>query len=88
MTLHRDNGLLAVICDDMIVRILDIETKKVVRELGGFRGRILDIVCQLVNPSLESVLTNLLRRFPRIQDGSLPVPWILSSERMMSQLVG
>jgi hypothetical protein len=31
----------------MLVRILDIETKRVVRELGGFSGRILDIV----NPS-------------------------------------
>jgi U3 small nucleolar RNA-associated protein 21 len=42
--LHRGNGLLAVICDDMVVRVVDIETKRVVRELGGFRGRILDIV--------------------------------------------
>ncbi len=68
MSLHRDNGLLAVICDDMIVRILDIETKKIVRELGGFRGRILDIVWQLVN-LLKLMLTSILRRFPRIQDG-------------------
>lgn len=42
--LHRDNGLLALVCDDMVVRIVDIETKKVVRELAGFRGRILDVV--------------------------------------------
>lgn len=42
--LHRDNGLLAVISDDMIVRIIDIETRRIVRELGGFHGRILDIV--------------------------------------------
>lgn len=42
--LHRDSGLLAAICDDMVVRIVDIETHKVVRELGGSRGRILDIV--------------------------------------------
>jgi hypothetical protein len=44
MMLHRDSGLLAVVCDDMRVRIVDIETKKVVRDLGGFRGRVLDIV--------------------------------------------
>jgi hypothetical protein len=31
-------------CDDMVVRIVDVETHKVVRELTGFRGRILDIV--------------------------------------------
>lgn len=42
--LHRDSGLLAVICDDMTVRIIDIETRRVVRELKGFHGRILDIV--------------------------------------------
>ncbi|KAG7447991.1 Utp21-domain-containing protein [Guyanagaster necrorhizus] len=61
MTLHRGNGLLAVICDDMIIRILDIETKKVVRELGGFRGRILDIAFSpdsrwLIASSLDSII--------------------------------
>lgn len=45
ITLHRDSGLLAVICDDLVVRVVDIETRKVVRELGGFRGRVLDLVC-------------------------------------------
>ena len=44
ITLHRDSGLLAVICDDLVVRIVDIETRRIVRELGGFRGRILDLV--------------------------------------------
>jgi U3 small nucleolar RNA-associated protein 21 len=47
ISLHRDSGLLAVICDDMVVRVVDIETHRVVRELGGFRGRVLDIVCWL-----------------------------------------
>jgi U3 small nucleolar RNA-associated protein 21 len=45
ISLHRDSGLLAVVCDDMVVRVVDIETHRVVRELGGFRGRVLDIVC-------------------------------------------
>jgi hypothetical protein len=43
--LHRDSGLLAVICDDLVVRIVDVETRRIVRELKGFRGRILDVVC-------------------------------------------
>ena len=30
LTLQRDSGLLAVVCDDMVVRIIDIETKKIV----------------------------------------------------------
>lgn len=42
--LHRENGLLAVTCDDLIVRVVDIETRRVVRELSGFRGTILDLV--------------------------------------------
>ncbi|GAA6006013.1 rRNA-processing protein UTP21 [Rhodotorula paludigena] len=41
--LQRDNGLLATVCDDLVIRIIDIETRRVVRELGGPRGRILDI---------------------------------------------
>ncbi|GAA97011.1 hypothetical protein E5Q_03685 [Mixia osmundae IAM 14324] len=43
MLLQRDNGLIAVACDDMIIRIVDIETMRTVRELSGFRGRVLDL---------------------------------------------
>ncbi|KWU42006.1 putative WD-repeat protein [Rhodotorula sp. JG-1b] len=41
--LQRDNGLLAVTCDDLVLRIVDIETRRTVRELSGPRGRILDV---------------------------------------------
>ncbi|GAA5969804.1 hypothetical protein JCM8115_005786 [Rhodotorula mucilaginosa] len=41
--LQRDNGLLAVTCDDLVLRIVDIETRRIVRELSGPRGRILDV---------------------------------------------
>ncbi|KAJ3511888.1 hypothetical protein NLJ89_g3846 [Agrocybe chaxingu] len=59
--LHRDNGLLAVVCDDMVVRVIDIETRRVVRELSGFHGRILDIAFSpdsrwIVATSLDSVV--------------------------------
>lgn len=40
--LQRDSGLLSAICDDLVVRVIDIETRRVVRELRGFKGRILD----------------------------------------------
>jgi len=56
--LHRDSGLLAVVCDDMVVRVVDIETHRVVRELGGFRGRVLDIVCDF-SQVLIHVLINI-----------------------------
>lgn len=44
ITLQRDSGLLAVICDDLVVRIVDVETRRIVRELRGFKGRVLDLV--------------------------------------------
>ncbi|CAL1705181.1 unnamed protein product [Somion occarium] len=61
LTLHSDSGLLAVICDDLIVRIIDIETRRVVRELGGFRGRVLDVTFSpdarwLLTTSLDSII--------------------------------
>lgn len=43
LELQRDSGLLACVCDDLVVRIVDIETRRVVRELRGFKGRILDV---------------------------------------------
>ncbi|KAI0333500.1 Utp21-domain-containing protein [Cubamyces sp. BRFM 1775] len=61
ITLHRDSGLLAVICDDLVLRIVDIETRRIVRELGGFRGRILDLAFSpdsrwLVTTSMDSII--------------------------------
>jgi U3 small nucleolar RNA-associated protein 21 len=44
ITLQRDSGLLAVTCDDLVVRLVDIETHRIVREFGGFGGRVLDVV--------------------------------------------
>lgn len=43
LELQRDSGLLACVCDDLVVRVVDIETRRVVRELRGFKGRILDV---------------------------------------------
>ncbi|KAH7912241.1 Utp21 specific WD40 associated putative domain-containing protein [Hygrophoropsis aurantiaca] len=62
ITLHRDTGLLAVVCTDKVVRIVDIETRRIVRELPcGIHGRILDIAFSpdsrwLVAASLDSVI--------------------------------
>ncbi|KAJ6525623.1 Utp21 specific WD40 associated putative domain-containing protein [Mycena capillaripes] len=59
--LHRDSGLLAVVCDDMVVRVVDVETRRIVRELGGFRARVLDITFSpdsrwLITTSLDSII--------------------------------
>ncbi|KAK1216377.1 rRNA-processing protein utp21 [Marasmius sp. AFHP31] len=61
IVLHRDSGLLAVVCDDMVVRVVDIETRRVVRELGGFKGRVLDITFStdsrwVITSSLDSII--------------------------------
>ncbi len=44
IVLQRDSALLALTCDDLVVRLLDIETRRIVREFGGFSGRVLDLV--------------------------------------------
>lgn len=45
ISLHRNSGLLAVVCGDMTIRIIDIDTRRVVRELVcGSKDQVLDIV--------------------------------------------
>ncbi|KAJ9104508.1 hypothetical protein QFC21_002004 [Naganishia friedmannii] len=61
VNLNRDSGLLAVVCDDLVVRLIDIETRRIVRELAGFKGRVLDLTFSpdsrwLVTTSLDSIV--------------------------------
>ncbi|KIY43473.1 Utp21-domain-containing protein [Fistulina hepatica ATCC 64428] len=61
LSFQRQSGLLAIVCDDLCIRVLDVETRKVVRELTGFKGRILDITFSsdsrwLISTSLDSVV--------------------------------
>ncbi|KAH9824151.1 Utp21 specific WD40 associated putative domain-containing protein [Melampsora americana] len=44
MLLQRDNGLLAIACEDLRIRIMDIETRRTVRELGPLPKPVLDMV--------------------------------------------
>ncbi|EOR02845.1 hypothetical protein E3P92_03138 [Wallemia ichthyophaga] len=43
LILQRDNGIMAAICADNVVRLVDIETRRVVREFRGFTKRVSDI---------------------------------------------
>lgn len=43
VVLQREGGLLAVVCDDLVVRVVDLETRKVVREMGVLTG--FELVC-------------------------------------------
>ncbi|OXG26744.1 U3 small nucleolar RNA-associated protein 21 [Cryptococcus neoformans Ze90-1] len=61
ISLHRDSGLLAVTCDDLVIRLVDVESRRIVRELRGFKGRILDVVFTpdsrwVIATSLDSII--------------------------------
>ncbi|KAG8996931.1 hypothetical protein FRB93_000601 [Tulasnella sp. JGI-2019a] len=74
ITLQRDSGLLAVISDDLAVRIVDVETRRIVRELRGFKGRVLDLSFSpdsrwLVTTSLDSIIRTFDIPSGRLIDG-------------------
>ncbi|KAF8453671.1 Utp21 specific WD40 associated putative domain-containing protein [Terfezia claveryi] len=59
--LYRDSDLLALACDDFCIRVIDTETRKVVRELWGAGGRISDFCFSndgrwILSASTDSVL--------------------------------
>jgi len=43
MVSHRESDLIGLSCDDLIIRVADMETRKVVRELHGCKGHIKDL---------------------------------------------
>lgn len=43
MIYHRPNDLVAVVCSDGIIRVIDIDTRRIIRELAGCRGQINDV---------------------------------------------
>lgn len=76
INLNRDSGLLAVVCDDLVVRLVDIETRRIVREMAGFRGRVLDLVSRMRGVQITGQLTSSFRHSRPIQGGSLRHRWI------------
>lgn len=59
--LQRDNGLLAFTCDDLVIRVLDTDIERIVREFTGARGKILDMAwspdCRwLISSSIDGVI--------------------------------
>lgn len=57
--LYRESDLLALPCDDLCIRVIDTETKRIVRELWGCGGRISDFVCS----SFQYLLIPLTSRY-------------------------
>ncbi|KAG8900228.1 hypothetical protein FRC00_013830 [Tulasnella sp. 408] len=74
IVLQRESGLLAVTSDDLFVRLVDVETQRVVREMTGFKGRILDIAFSpdsrwLIATSLDSIIRTFDIPTGRLIDG-------------------
>ncbi|WFD30083.1 rRNA-processing protein utp21 [Malassezia sp. CBS 17886] len=42
LRLHRDSDLLVALGDDLVLTVIDLDTRRIVRRFAGFRGRILD----------------------------------------------
>lgn len=74
----RPSDLVALGCDDLSIRVVDIETKKVVRELWGCAGQISDFVRSFMN--LNAIIANSVgSASPMTAAGLLLLPWIPSS---------
>ncbi|CAG8647186.1 26118_t:CDS:10 [Gigaspora margarita] len=58
---HTENDLLAIVSDDLCVRIIDIETNKIIREFWGHKNRITDLTFSpdgrwIVSTSLDATV--------------------------------
>ncbi|CAG8530923.1 7158_t:CDS:2, partial [Racocetra fulgida] len=58
---HTENDLLAVVSDDLCIRVIDVETNKVIREFWGHKNRITDLTFSpdgrwIVSTSLDATI--------------------------------
>ncbi|KAJ2696905.1 rRNA-processing protein utp21 [Coemansia sp. IMI 203386] len=61
LAIHRESSLLACACDDAIVRVIDVESQRIVRRFAGHRNRITDLTFSndgrwIVTGSLDSTI--------------------------------
>jgi len=61
MKLHRETNLLAIVTDDLCIRVFDLETRKTIREFWGHESRITDISFSqdgrwVISSSLDSTI--------------------------------
>ena len=69
---HRSSDLVALSCGDFKIRVVDIETKKVIRELRGCVKEINDFVGGMIRDDAPHVTlrTNGVSAFRTTGDGS------------------
>ncbi|CAG8562427.1 22829_t:CDS:10, partial [Racocetra persica] len=58
---HTENDLLAIVSDDLCIRVIDVETNKVIREFWGHKNRITDLTFSpdgrwIVSTSLDATI--------------------------------
>jgi U3 small nucleolar RNA-associated protein 21 len=61
MIMHTESNLIALITDDLCIRVIDVEGKRVVREFSGHSGRLTDIAFSpdgrwIISSSLDSTI--------------------------------
>ncbi|KAJ1645421.1 rRNA-processing protein utp21, partial [Coemansia asiatica] len=61
LAIHRESSLLACACDDAVVRVVDVESQRIVRKFAGHRNRITDLTFSndgrwIVTGSLDSTI--------------------------------
>ncbi|KAK3056111.1 hypothetical protein LTS18_011724, partial [Coniosporium uncinatum] len=77
---HRPSDLIALSCDDSSIRVVDMETKKLVRELWGCKGKVSDFAFSndgrwLVAASADNII--------RVWD--LPTGHLIDAMKLQSQ---
>ncbi|KAJ3069146.1 hypothetical protein HDU98_007769 [Podochytrium sp. JEL0797] len=77
MVFHKESNIAAVACDDLCVRIVDIEVGKIVREFWGHRNRILDLS---LSPDSRWLLTSGLEGTIKLWD--IPSSTLIGSLRV------
>ncbi|CAG8553203.1 11305_t:CDS:10, partial [Acaulospora colombiana] len=58
---HTENDLLAIVSDDLCIRVMDVETRKIIREFWGHRNRVTDLTFSpdgrwIVSASLDATI--------------------------------
>ncbi|KAJ3027289.1 UNVERIFIED_CONTAM: WD repeat-containing protein 36, partial [Siphonaria sp. JEL0065] len=77
MVFHKESNIAAIACDDLSVRVVDIEVGKIVREFWGHRNRILDMS---LSPDSRWLLTSGLEGTVKLWD--IPSSTLIGSLRV------
>lgn len=74
LAIVKESGLIAVACDDLVVRVIDIESRRVVRRFAGHRHAITDMAW---SPDARLLVTASMDATLRVWDvpGAMLIDW-------------